>query len=326
MARCGKQALLAPNAILAAMSCLILSTWSFGTLGNRAGWPVLTAGGAALDAVVAGATAVEEDPTIDCVGLGGRPDAAGHVSLDACVMTAPNACGAVAGLRFHTQPTRIARRVMERTLHTLLVGEGADAFADREGFVRQTPLTPASQARWERWRAAREAAGDDLYRGWLPPPNAEEYDAPASHDTVCVLARDRAGRLAGACSTSGIMYKAPGRVGDSALIGHGLYVDPRVGAATATGHGELIMSVCASFLVVEQMRCGATAAEACQAALNRISDACEPRVEHQVAIVALEAAERGGRWSSAALRPGFTLVVTDAAGERFEAPDHIREP
>jgi N4-(beta-N-acetylglucosaminyl)-L-asparaginase len=283
------------------MDPLILSTWSFGTVANSAGLPSLRHGGTALDAVVAAATAVELDPTIDCVGLGGLPDA-----------------------------TAIARHVMENTLHVMLAGAAATSFATRAGFKPHNLLTPASRRKWERWR--RDHGPDDLagYPGWLPPANAEERSAaraapqpraPESHDTVCILARDQTGTLAGACSTSGMAYKIPGRVGDSPIIGHGLYVDPHVGAAAATGNGELIMGINAAFLVVEQMRGGASPIDACRVALERIAGSFDLHPAHQVALIAI-ASEPAGGWASAALRPGFVHVVSDAAGTRTERP-HI---
>jgi N4-(beta-N-acetylglucosaminyl)-L-asparaginase len=305
---------------------LLLSTWTFGTLANAAGWPVLQAGGSALDAVVAGATAIEDDETVDCVGVGGTPDAAGEISLDACVMTDPSRCGSVADIRHYANPTALARRVMEKTIHVMLVGPGAEAFAAREGFVPRALLTDAARERWERWRSA---TGVELatYRGSIPRRNVEEAtrempkQRPLSgHDTVSLLACDRAGRLAGACSTSGMAFKLPGRVGDSPIIGHGVYVDQQHGAAAATGNGELIMGVCGSFLVVELMRQGASPRDACVEVLRRIAERFGLQPDHQVALIAIGSRERGGAWASAALRPGFVHVVSDEGGTRREAP------
>ncbi len=307
------------------MSELLLSTWSFGTVANAAAWPVLNGGGRALDAVVAGATAVEDDEQIDCVGVGGTPDADGQVSLDACVMTDPARCGSVAFVRRYPNPTAIARRVMERTVHIMLVGAGAEEFAAREGFEPRPLVTEAAQAKWAAWRAALAQAQRSPYQGWIPPRNVEEGSTPPlprGHDTVCVLARDRHGQLAGACSTSGMAFKVPGRVGDSPIIGHGLYVDPRAGAAAATGNGELIMGVCGSFLAVELMRQGWSPRAACVAVLRRIAARFELHPEHQVALLALGARPCDG-WASAALRTGFVHVVTDRDGTRVEPPHTV---
>ncbi len=316
---------------------LMLTTWSWGTLANAAGMPILTAGGDALDAVVAGATAVEDEESVDSVGVGGMPDFEGHVSLDACVMTAPHRCGAVAGIRGYPHPTAIARRVMERTNHILLVGDGAAQFATREGFEQRELLTEPTRAKWQAWRAHLDAAGYPPYSGWHPPRNVEEPDKfpappsakrgePPTHDTVGLLARDSAGTLAGACSTSGMALKVPGRVGDSPILGHGLYVDQRVGAAVATGNGELIMGVCAAFLAVELMRRDSAPEDACVGVLRRVAECYELRGDEQVALIAIASAANGGHWAGAALRPGFSYVVSDASGTRRADPHFVLLP
>lgn len=312
------------------MTPLLLSTWSFGTIANAVGWPVLTRGGSALDAVVAGATAIEDDERVDCVGVGGTPDADGLVSLDACVMTDPDRCGAVANVRDYPHVTALARRVMERTLHVMLAGEGAERFAAREGFARRALLTDAARARWLKWRAQHAPSDPAAYGGWIPPRNVEHGAPPpappphlSGHDTVALLARDATTQLAGACSTSGMAFKVPGRIGDSPIIGHGVYVDQQAGAAAATGNGELIMGVCGSFLVVELMRRGAAPLDACSEALRRIATRFELHDNHQVAFLALTPATRGGTWASASLRPGFVHVVSDEHGTRVEPPHAV---
>lgn len=313
----------------------MLSTWSFGPVGNGPGMAAMARGASALDAVEIAATAVENDPKVQSVGLGGLPDADGCVSLDGCIMTDPNRCGSVAFVRKYANPVSIARRVMERTIHVMLVGEGAEQFAAREGFQPKALLTDASAREWEKWRADPANIRRDRYKGWIPPLNVEETartdggsgrslyrDADWPHDTVSILAIDGQGRLAGACSTSGMAFKVPGRVGDSPIIGHGLYVDHRVGAAAATGNGELIMGVCGSFLAVEWMRRGATPAEAVAEVLERIRDRFELHPEHQVAMIAMAAKPSDGRpwagWASAALRPGFHHTISDERGTRVE--------
>lgn len=316
----------------------LLTTWSFGPVGNDAAYPILARGGDALDAVVHAASVIESDPTIDSVGVGGLPDYDGEVSLDACVMTDPNRAGAVAFIRHYPNPAAIARRVMEKTIHITLAGDGAEEFAAREGFARATLLTPEARRVWEQWRADPDGIDRDKYKGWLPPRNVEELRpvirapgavaagparaAPGagSHDTVGILALDARGRLAGACSTSGMAFKVPGRVGDSPIIGQGLYVDQRAGAATATGTGELITGVCGSFLIVEQMRRGASPLDAILEALGRIRDRFALREEHQVAFLAVNPK---GEWASAALRPGFHHTFTDSKGSRVEDPTRV---
>jgi N4-(beta-N-acetylglucosaminyl)-L-asparaginase len=310
----------------------MLLTWSFGPVGAQAGMPLLASGGPALDAVIAAATAIENDPTIDSVGLGGLPDADGHVTLDACVMTDPGRCGGVSFVRHYANVCQIARRVMEKTIHVLLSGDGAEAFAQREGFQPVNLLTEDAGKVWQAWRRDPNNIDRDKYHGWLPPVNVEELrgvdqarvrPGEALHDTVGILGIDRAGTLAGACSTSGMAFKAPGRVGDSPIIGQGLYVDQRAGAATATGTGELIAGVCGSFLVVELMRRGAAPSEAVREALERIADRFKLAKEHQVAFCAMD---RQGDWATGALRPGFKHTIADERGVRVEEPVFVLLP
>ncbi|MGE3108062.1 MAG: isoaspartyl peptidase/L-asparaginase [Phycisphaerales bacterium] len=316
---------------------IILSTWSFGPVANEPGMAVLRAGGAALDAVVAAATAVENDPSINSVGVGGLPDADGNVSLDGCVMTNPDRCGSVCCLRRFANPVAVARAVMERTIHVMLAGDGADAFAAREGFTPAALLMPEARAEWETWKSDPARLDRDKYQGWIPPLNVEEIRGcqrvtarstgglhpEPSHDTVSILARDSRGSLAGACSTSGMAFKVPGRVGDSPIIGHGLYVDQQAGAAAATGTGELIMGVCGSFLAVESMRRGASPGEAIRDVLTRIRSRYTLAPDHQVAMIAMSP---GGEWASGALKPGFHHTITDQAGTRVEKAQAVLLP
>ena len=319
----------------------MLTTWSFGPVANAPGMRVLEEGGAALEAVVAAATAVEDDLTVNSVGVGGLPDASGRVSLDACVMTNPDRCGSVAFVRNYANVCAIARRVMERTIHVMLVGEGAEEFAAREGFARRELLTSHAREEWEKWRRDPKNLDRGLYRGWIPPVNVEESarsggaggnggvgvrggDGPAgSHDTVSILARDKHGRLAGACSTSGMAFKVPGRVGDSPIIGHGLYVDQEAGAAAATGNGELVMGSCSSFLAVELMRRGASPMDAAVEALERIVKRFTLGPDHQVAMIVMG---RDGQWASVAIRPGFSHTISDDRGTRVEVGQRVIEP
>lgn len=319
---------------------LILSTWSFGPTANTPGYDILSRGGAALDAVVAAATAVEDDPAVNSVGVGGLPDASGRVSIDGCVMVNPDRCGAVYCMRHHASAAAIARQVMERTIHISLAGDGADEFADQCGFARRELLTPASKAEWEKWAANPANIDRTRYRGWIPPLNVEEtwkkegagggavrmtggLHPEPNHDTVSILAMDASGTLAGACSTSGMAFKVPGRVGDSPIIGHGLYVDQTDGtgaAAAATGNGELIMGVCGSFLAVELMRQGRAPTEAIMEVLRRVAKKYRLSEDHQVAMVAMNT---DGEWASAALRPGFHHTITDRAGTRVEVGQSV---
>jgi len=292
---------------------LIVSTWSFGQRANRAAWPILSAGGSSLDAVEAAARDAEADPENHTVGLGGYPDASGRVSVDACIMVAPSRRGAVAGVRHHLHPISIARKVMEHTSHALIVGADADEFGSRYGLPTQDLLTPAAHEAWTRWKLSKDKPTG-------PIANIEESKTwpaeEATHDTIGVLAIDVRGDLAGACTTSGLAFKIPGRVGDSPIVGHGLYVDPVAGAAVCTGHGELVMGVCGSFLAVEQMRRGATPGEAAAAVIERIRACFDLRDDDQVGVIALG---KDGRWGSASIKAGFRVAVK--SGERDELAD-----
>ena len=284
---------------------VVFSTWHFCRTANRAAWEALARPEAdALDAVEACCRAVEADPEVTSVGYGGLPDAAGEVTLDAVIMESPARCGGVACLRGFPHPISVARRVMEKTPHVLLVAAGAEAFALQEGFTPQDLLTPAARKRWEEYRR-------DHQRGQSPEHAASNHDPAAEgHDTVGVLVRLADGRLAGGCSTSGLAFKLPGRVGDSPIVGHGLYVDPDVGAAVGTGHGELISRVCGTFLIVEEIRRGTAPLEAIGKALERIARSCRPLPRRQAAFLAVTP---DGRWAAGSLRPGFQAALrTDA--------------
>ncbi len=320
------------------MHPFILTTWSFGPVGNDAAMPVLLDGGSAVEAAIAASTVFEDDPSIDSVGVGGLPDADGELSLDGALMTDPHQCGAVCFIRHYANPVQIAQRVMEKTIHTTLAGMGAEDFALREGFERRPLLTDEAREVWEDWRADPRNIDRERYRGWLPPINVEELkgvditrhrhsdlapDPAQSHDTVSVITRDAQGKLAVTCSTSGMAFKVPGRVGDSPVFGQGLYCDQNVGAAAATGTGELITGICGSFLVVEKMREGASPEEAIRIALQRVIDSYDLVDEHQVAFIC---SDKDGRWASGALKPGFHHTITDENGTRVEDPTFVMMP
>lgn len=308
---------------------MMLSTWSFGQRGHARAWPILASGGPSLDAVEAACRVVEQDPEIDSVGFGGLPDASGEVSLDASIMLSPARHGSVTYVRRFLHVASLARRVMEHTPHRMLSGDGAERFAREQGFEPTVLLSDGARQAWERWRAQGGASPVDQSRDsgrGLRPVDADQSGRlfrsaaeMSGHDTIGTLAIDRAGVLAGACSTSGMPYKLPGRVGDSPIVGHGLYVDPQAGAATATGTGELIMGVCGSFLIVEMMRRGAPPDEAIREALERIERTHNLRPEHQAAFIALTPR---GQWGAGALRPGFKVAVRDEVADVLVEP-HI---
>ena len=237
---------------------IVLSTWVHGLEANRAAWEVLSKGGSAVDAVEKGVRVTEADLTNRSVGVGGRPDRDGHVTLDACIMDEKSRCGAVAFMEGIAHPISVARAVMETTQHVMLVGEGAEKFAIENGFEQAKMPIPEVKKDWQEWKKENK----DLFK--KPTINHE------NHDTIGMIAMDAKGNLSGACTTSGWAYKMHGRVGDSPIIGAGLFVDNEVGAATSTGLGEAIIRVSGSSMVVELMRHGYTPLDACKEVVNRI--------------------------------------------------------
>ncbi|GMU80753.1 MAG: N(4)-(beta-N-acetylglucosaminyl)-L-asparaginase [Phycisphaerales bacterium] len=233
-----------------------------------------------LDAVVAGINIVENDPNDDSVGYGGLPNEEGVVSLDSCVMDGPTGKGgAVACIEKIKNPSSVAVLVMRRTDHVLIVGDGARRFAVAHGFPEENLLTEASRKKWLEWRESHSDTDD-----WLGPEKGAKKTTwirrPGVNWTTgtitCMALHD--GNLYGCTSTSGLSYKIPGRVGDSPILGAGLFVDNEVGACGSTGRGEANLQNCSSFLAVELMRQGRTPAEACREVLKRIAGRCEPRL------------------------------------------------
>lgn len=277
---------------------IVLSTWNHGLAANQAGWKILSKGGRALDAVEQAVRVTEEDPTVASVGVGGLPDRDGHVTLDACIMDEKGDCGAVAFLQHIKHPISVARLVMEKTPHVMLVGDGALKFALEQGFEKEELLTDDSRAAFAEWKKEHQ------------PPTDVPGDVN-NHDTIGLVAMDEKGDLSGACTTSGLAWKRHGRVGDSPIIGAGLYVDNEVGAATATGVGEAVIRAVGSFLVVELMRQGLSPQEACEQAVARVIRKTADWQTLQVGFIALnKAGEIGGY----AIQPGFEYAVLDQSG------------
>ncbi len=283
-----------------------LATWKHGRASTEAAWSVLSSGERALDAVERGVNVCESNPDVMSVGLGGLPDEDGRVTLDACIMGPDGNAGAVACLEGFANPVSVARKVMEYTDHVLIVDEGARRLARVFGFKEEKLLTDRARRRWLRWKLGMSSSDD-----WLEREN---------HDTVGVLALDNAGNLAGACSTSGLAFKIHGRVGDSPLIGAGLYVDNRVGAAAATGKGEAVIKISGSFLVVEFMRAGAAPQEACEAALERMVAHYGGKTDFQNCFIALN---KRGQTGAASLQSGFEYSIRTEDGERFAEAPHL---
>ncbi len=299
---------LAINATPKVSEPLVLSTWNFGIQANEVAWKILQAGGRSLDAVEQGVRLCEDDPKERSVGYGGRPDRDGRVTLDACIMDEMANIGAVACLEHIKNPISVARAVMEKTPHVMLVGEGALQFALAQGFKKVNLLVPDSEREWREWLKTSE---------YKPIVNIE------NHDTIGMIALDQAGNLSGACTTSGMANKMHGRVGDSPIIGAGLFVDNEIGAATATGHGEEVIRVAGCHLVVELMRQGRTAEEACKAAVLRVVNAQKRRNKALDAIqIGFIALRRDGGFGSYCLQKGFSYAVHNTQGNRLIQADY----
>ncbi|MFD2572257.1 N(4)-(beta-N-acetylglucosaminyl)-L-asparaginase [Spirosoma soli] len=273
-----------------ATSPMIISTWKQ-PKANQAAQAVLDKGGRALDAVEAGVRVPEADPNDITVGYGGLPDRDGHVTLDACIMDERGNAGSVTFLENIMHPISVARAVMEKTPHVMLSGEGALTFALSQGFKKENLLTKESEAKWKEWLKTAQ---------YKPKVNIER------HDTIGMLAIDSKGNISGACTTSGLAYKMHGRVGDSPIIGAGLFVDNEIGGACATGLGELVMRTCGSFLVVELMRQGRTPQQACEEAALRIVK----KQDYKDIQVGFLAVNKQGEYGAYSIQPGFNYTLT----------------
>lgn len=275
---------------------VVISTWNHGIGANKAAMKTLEGGGSILDAVEKGVMVPEADPENRSVGLGGLPDRDGIVTLDASIMGPDGNAGSVCFLENIVHPISVARLVMENTPHVMLAGEGALEFAKQNGFQEQNLLTKGAENDWRKWL---KESNYDPEMNWENKPN--EF-----HDTIGLLAVDKNGDIAGACTTSGLGYKMHGRVGDSPIIGAGLYVDNEVGGATATGMGELVIKVVGSFLVVELMRQGRTPQQACEEAIGRIVNKIPENKKNQVGFIAVNKKGQIGAYS---LQPGFNYAL-----------------
>ena len=270
---------------------MVISTWNHGYEANEAAWKVLEGGGSALDAVEQGVRIPEADPDNMSVGYGGIPDRDGHVTLDASIMNGNGECGSVTFLEHIKHPVSVARLVMDKTPHVMLSGEGALQFAMENGFMKENLLTEKAKKAWEEWLIRSE---------YEPVINIE------NHDTIGMLAIDKANHIAGACTTSGLGYKMHGRVGDSPVIGAGLYADDEVGAATATGMGELVLKTLGSFLLVELMRNGYSPQEACVEGIKRIVEKIPDYKSFQIGYLAVN---KAGEIGAYAIHKGFNYAL-----------------
>ena len=266
-----------------------ISTWKTTEANQKAG-QMLDKGEDALDAAVAGVAIEEENPKNTTVGYGGAPDRTGKVTLDACVMNHLGDCGSVVAVENIVNVARLAKDVMEKTPHVMLSGKGAEEFAISQGYKKTDLLTDKSKKEWEEWLK------DQDYR---PIINIE------NHDTIGMLCIDKNNNLSGACTTSGLAYKMKGRVGDSPIIGSGLFIDNKIGGAVATGLGEEVVKTVGSFLVVELMRQGLSPQEACEKAIKRIVSNNSQKNKFQVAYIAMN---KKGEVGSYSIEPGFSYM------------------
>ncbi len=279
---------------------VVIATWDVPNATNKA-WEVLNKEGNSLDAVEQGVMIEEADVTNQSVGNGGRPDRDGNVTLDACIMDKDSNCGAVVYIENIVHPVSVARKVMEDTPHVMLAGKGAEKFAIEKGFEKENLLTEKSKEEWLEWKKTSQ---------YQPIINIE------NHDTIGMLAIDKNGDLSGACTTSGMAYKMAGRVGDSPIIGAGLFIDNEVGGATATGMGELVVRTVGSFLIVELMRQGKSPQEACEEGVKRIIAKNKNYKDFQIGFIAIN---KNGETGGYCIHPGFSYRIYSEEG-------HINQP
>ena len=290
---------------------LVVSTWDFGKAANKEAWKILTNKGRALDAIEQGARVTEADQSNKTVGYGGYPDRDGRVTLDACIMDENGNCGSVMCLEHIIHPISVARLVMEKTPHVILVGEGALQFALANGFKKENLLTPDSELAWKEWLKKSQYnpimnIENKSYNQNQPDP-AFFPGSIDNHDTIGMLALDAQGNLSGGCTTSGMAFKMHGRVGDSPVIGAGLFVDNEIGAATSTGVGEEVIKCVGSHLVVEYMRQGYSPKDACKKVVERIAKRDPEKAKNiQIGFLAID---KKGNYGAFALQKGFSYAV-----------------
>lgn len=281
---------------------LVIATWNVPNATTKA-WEILQAGGNALDAVEQGCMVEEADVNNQSVGKGGLPDREGHVTLDACVMDKSGNCGSVVYLQNVVHAVSVARKVMEDTPHVMLAGSGAEQFAYEIGFPKDNLLTESSKKAWEEWKITSQ---------YKPIINIE------NHDTIGMLAIDKDGDISGACTTSGLAYKMAGRVGDSPIIGSGLFIDNEIGGCVATGLGEEVVKTVGSFLVVELMRQGKSPREACEEAIGRIVN--KPNSNYKDFQVGYIAVNKQGETGSFSIHEYFSMTkFQDGKNENFQS-------
>jgi N4-(beta-N-acetylglucosaminyl)-L-asparaginase len=304
---------------------IVVSTWDSGKDVNTAAWKILSKNGRALDAVEAGAMQIE-DTVNCCVGLGGYPDRDGVVTLDSCIMDEHANCGSVGGLEQIKHAVSVARKIMETTPHIMLVGEGAQQFAIENGFTKESKeLSPDAEKAYKEWLKKNEykpvinienlPAGQAAKKQNGPFAPTFFDDGSPNHDTMGLVALDASGNMSGAVTTSGMAFKIHGRVGDSPIIGAGLFVDNEVGAAASTGVGEEVIRICGTHLVVEYMRQGNSPEMACRKAVDRIVKRDPDKAKTlQVGFLALN---KNGQYGAYAIQEGFVFCVKSNGEEKL---------
>ncbi|MBL0146348.1 MAG: N(4)-(beta-N-acetylglucosaminyl)-L-asparaginase [Chitinophagaceae bacterium] len=288
---------------------IVISTWDSGMAVNAEAWKVLSNKGSSLDAVEAGAIHIENEINC-CVGLGGYPDRDGIVTLDACIMDHTANCGAVAGLERIKHPISVARKVMEKTPHVILVGNGAQQFAVENGFMLESgELSNDAKNAYTEWLKKNEYKPVINIERKQNGPFAPTFfdDGTPNHDTMGLVAMDNNGDLSGAVTTSGMAFKVHGRVGDSPIIGAGLFVDNEIGAATSSGVGEEVIRICGTHLVVEFMRQGYSPEMACKKAIERIVK--RDKAKAKTVQVGFLAMNKKGQYGAYAIQKGFVFSV-----------------
>jgi N4-(beta-N-acetylglucosaminyl)-L-asparaginase len=294
---------------------VVISTWAPNVKANTEAWAVLSRGGSALDAVHAGVQVPEGDPDDQSVGYGGLPDRDGRVTLDSCIMDEKGNCGSVMCLEHIMHPISVARLVMEKTPHIILVGDGALQFALANGFNKENLLTASSEKAWREWLKSAKYDPMTTPEGLMEKNKQQSTPGKVNnHDTIGMLAMDSKGNISGACTTSGLAFKMHGRVGDSPVIGAGLFVDNEVGGATATGVGEEVVRIVGSHLVVELMRQGLKPEAACKKAVERIIRKNPEKAKTlQVGFIALN---KKGEYGAYSLQKDFTMATRNMREER----------
>jgi N4-(beta-N-acetylglucosaminyl)-L-asparaginase len=296
------------------MEPLVISTWHHGLASNEAAYKILKNNGNSLDAVEEGVVVAENDPEVLSVGYGGLPDNEGKVTLDAAIMDWKARIGSVIFLENIKNPVRVARLILENTEHTVLAGDGAFYFAVQNGFKSENLLTEYSLKRYHEWLNEGGMKSEEIHTKYFKL--IDDINKDGFHDTIGMAAIDMDGNLSAACTTSGVAWKLRGRVGDSPMIGAGLYVDGSIGAAIATGRGEECIRACGSFLIVELMRMGLTPEDACRQACKRVHqlNLLSHKNRDHLFQVGFCAVNKNGEFGSYSVRKGFQYAVQNNKG------------